>query len=89
MSVRDPGYHLATIERGALGEASKIREETEEFLDAVAQDAHIMALVELSDLYGAIDAYLQRHAPGTTMEDLAKMAAITRRAFESGRRVAR
>lgn len=81
-----PGYHLADIARGELGEATKVREETEEFLDAVAQNAHIMALVELSDLYGAIEAYLARHHPSTTMADLATMAAITRRAFQSGRR---
>ena len=49
-----PGYHLRKIAKGSPGEASKIKEELEEFLDAVDQGVKIMALVELSDLYGAI-----------------------------------
>lgn len=81
-----PGYHIRKIERGVLGEASKVREETEEFLDAVDQGVSIMALVELSDLIGAIDSYLAKHHPGVTMDDLKAMNAVTRRAFENGRR---
>ena len=84
-----PGYHLKPIEKGELGELSKIREELDEAVDAV--DAHeqgvsVMVLVELSDLVGAVEAYLIKHHPGTTLEDLQKMAAVTRRAFQSGRR---
>ena len=45
-----------------------------------------MALVELSDLIGAINLYLEKHFPNMTMADLEKMSAITRRAFESGHR---
>ena len=45
-----------------------------------------MELVELSDLYGAIDLYLKVHHPGISMEDLAIMSRITERAFQSGRR---
>ncbi|UTU07819.1 hypothetical protein CcrC1_gp133 [Caulobacter phage C1] len=81
-----PGYHLRDFRKGVLGEASKVREETEEFLDAVEQGSLIMALVELSDLHGAIEAYLAKHAPGVTMDDLAQMSAITKRAFRHGRR---
>ena len=80
------GYHLRQIDKGILGEISKIREETDELQDAVAQGCTIMALVELSDLYGAIDHYLKKHHPGTTMEDLKIMSYITSRAFLSGRR---
>ena len=81
-----PGYHIRKIERGVLGEASKVREETEEFLDAEDQGVAIMALVELSDLIGAIEAYLTKHHPSVTLDDLKSMNAVTRRAFENGRR---
>ena len=80
------GYHLARIPRGEVGEASKVAEEAAEFADAVAQGVSVMALVELSDLYGAMDAYLARHHPGTSMEDLRRMSEVTRRAFLNGRR---
>ena len=36
--------------------------------------------------HGAIEAYLAKHFPHLTMEDLADMARGTRRAFDSGRR---
>ena len=81
-----PGYHLKPIEKGVLGELSKIREELDEAVDAQEQGVAVMVLVELSDLVGAVEAYLIKHHPGTTLEDLQKMAAVTRRAFQSGRR---
>lgn len=51
------GYHLRKIEKGELGKFSKVVEEFEEFLDALEQHNYIMALVELSDMYGAIEHY--------------------------------
>lgn len=81
-----PGYHLKAIEKGVLGEASKVREECEEFLDAVQQEVKIMALVELSDLVGAVRAYLLKHHPGVTIDDLQAMNRVTERAFRNGRR---
>ena len=81
-----PGYHLAPIAKGQLGEISKIAEELEELADAQAQGNRIMMMVELSDLYGAIEHFLEKHTPGIAMSDLAVMAATTRRAFENGRR---
>jgi phosphoribosyl-ATP pyrophosphohydrolase len=81
-----PGYHLTPIDKGILGEMSKIMEEAEEAADAVMQGCEIMVLVELSDLYGAIKAYLTKHHPSMTMESLAAMSAITERAFVNGRR---
>lgn len=80
------GYHLKEIKKGEIGEISKIKEEIEELEDAVKQDVKIMALVELSDLYGSIELYLKRHFPDTTMEDLKKMSEVTQRAFRNGRR---
>lgn len=80
------GYHVAQIKKGTLGQATKIREEAEEFLDAVNQNVKVMELVELSDLYGAIDAYITKHHPSLTMADLRKMSEVTARAFRNGSR---
>lgn len=85
-TVPNPGYHLVAIEKGELGELSKIQEELNEALDAQTQNAKIMVLVELSDMVGALEAYLTKHHPGTTLDDLKTMASITQRAFASGRR---
>lgn len=79
-------YHLTEIEKGVLGTSSKIREEYEELVDAETQGIKIMALVELSDLVGAIEAYLKTNYPGITLVDLAKMSAATSRAFADGSR---
>ena len=81
-----PGYHLAPIVKGELGELSKVQEELDELKDAMDQGARIMAAVELADLYGALEAFLARHLPGVTMNDVATFSAITKRAFENGRR---
>lgn len=86
MAETPPGYHLKVIPKGDLGELSKIQEELDEAVDAEEQGVSVMVLVELSDLVGAVEAYLAKHHPGTTLEDLQKMAAVTRRAFQSGRR---
>ncbi|AXQ68678.1 hypothetical protein HOU00_gp447 [Caulobacter phage CcrPW] len=81
-----PGYHVAEIPKGVLGEPSKIAEEHAEFQDAVSQGIKIMALVELADLYGAIKKYLEKHHPGVTFDDLDAMSFVTERAFINGRR---
>jgi phosphoribosyl-ATP pyrophosphohydrolase len=82
----EPGYHLADIPKGVYGEASKITEEAAEFADAVAQGVSVMALVELADLMGAVEAYLAKHHPSVSMADLMKMSAVTTRAFMNGDR---
>jgi hypothetical protein len=78
------GYHTVKISKGVLGESSKIREELEELHDAEVQGARIMIHCELSDLYGALRACAATY--GLTMEDLEKMADLTKNAFEQGRR---
>lgn len=80
------GYHKAKIARGVYGEDSKIYEEVDEFADALDQNAQVMALVELADVIGAIEGWLEKHHPSITINDLVAMAAITRRAFETGKR---
>ena len=81
-----PGYHLRHIPKGTLGELSKVREELEEALDAEEQGCRVMILIELSDLVGAIQEYLNVHAVGYSITDLVKMSELTKRAFKHGRR---
>lgn len=73
------GYHLHTITKGKLGDISKIKEEIEEYEDAVSQDCKIMAMVELSDIYGALEALAENY--NLSMQDLATFSNITKRAF--------
>lgn len=80
------GYHVTPITKGILGESSKLREEIEELIDAEKQGCKIMALLELADLVGAIDMYLEKNAPTFSVEDLIKMSKITKRAFVHGHR---
>lgn len=84
--IENPGYHIHPIPKGVLGESSKILEEILELQDAENQNCRIMALVELSDLYGAILKYLEKNFSDISMVDLAKMSDITQRAFINGRR---
>jgi hypothetical protein len=86
MSDEKPGYHISEIPKGILGESSKILEEVLELIDAEKQECKLMALWELSDLVGAIRAYLAAHAPNITLHDLQVASAITQRAFENGKR---
>jgi hypothetical protein len=80
------GYHLSPIPKGTLGSLSKIEEELAELKDAIRQGAKIMELCELSDLVGAIEAYLINNHPNMTFDDLKTMAEITKRSFQSGER---
>lgn len=54
------GYHIREIENGVFGQFSKIKEEFEEFLDAQDQSCTLMALLELSDLLGAVEGYCEK-----------------------------
>jgi hypothetical protein len=79
------GYHKNTIKRGLLCEFSKIQEEFEELVDAHEQGAKILELCELSDLYGAIESYVQ-YKYRLSMEDIKKMSDLTISAFTDGSR---
>lgn len=81
-----PGYHLTAIPKGIIGELSKIQEELNELKDAELQGVSIMQLVEASDLIGALVRWLEKHHPGTTLDDLIAMHKVTRRAFDNGHR---
>lgn len=81
------GYHMDDIPKGEYGEISKIIEEALELKDAMEQGQKLMCLVELSDIVGAIEGYLENHYDGkVTVTDLFNMANATKRAFESGQR---
>ena len=80
------GYHISPINKGEIGEISKIEEELAELKDARMQDNKILVLCELSDLYGSIECYIERYFPNITMEDLKKMSDATKRAFENNLR---
>lgn len=80
------GYHVRKIDRGTVGQLSKIREELEEAEDAESQGNRVMLLLELSDIIGAIDCYLGKQFADFSLEDLVCMARATKRSFESGER---
>ena len=80
------GYHITKIDKGVIGESSKILEEVNELIDAEKQGSEVMALVELADIIGAVKHYLLKHHCGKTLADLEKMADITKRAFDNGHR---
>ena len=75
-------YHLDTIPKGVLGDSSKILEEVMELQDSEKQQCRIMALLEVSDILGAIEQYVKKHYPGITMEDIKNMSDITQRSFK-------
>lgn len=80
------GYHIDIIPKGVVGEVSKITEEYLEFMDAHKQGVVLMQLVELSDLFGAISAWLKKYHPNVSLSDLEAMSRVTQRAFKNGHR---
>lgn len=80
------GYHKSHIQKGELGEVSKIQEELDELKDAEEQGISVMSVLELADLYGAIEAFIEKHYNNFSMMDLAKMNEATKRAFKNGDR---
>lgn len=84
------GYHQKEIARGVYGQLSKVNEEVQEALDAEEQNNPVMLLVELSDIIGAIEGYLEEHFKGTIrLRDLVVMAQATKKAFQTGGRTCR
>ncbi len=79
------GYHKTKIQKGVLGEHSKITEEYEEFIDALSSNNPVMGLVELSDLIGAIEAYSDKRY-GISLPQLLNMTRATQSAFQDGSR---
>lgn len=78
------GYHTKKIPKGKIGEFSKIKEEFLELKDAYKQKDLILVICELTDLYGAIECYVE--ARGFTMKDLKKFSDKTKSSFKEGKR---
>lgn len=78
------GYHIKEIEKGILGEFSKIKEEFQELEDAIEQEDSILTLCELSDMIGAIEEYLKRW--NMDLNTLKKFSDKTKSAFKEGKR---
>jgi hypothetical protein len=80
----EEGYHITKITKGTYGQISKVQEELDEFIDAKEQGIVIMEMLELSDIYGALESVTETY--GINMEDLKRMSDVTKRAFKSGKR---
>ena len=79
------GYHTKFIEKGEIGEFSKIREEFEELRDAESQEDKILIICELSDLIGAIECYAEQHY-NLSIDDLKRFSDKTKSSFLEGKR---
>lgn len=84
MEKERSSYHKSKITNGDFGKWTKIKEEFEEFEDALQQGNNLMSLLELSDMLGAIEEYIKQF--NMTLSDLMIMKDATKRAFESGDR---
>ena len=78
------GYHKRKIAKGTYGDISKVQEEIEEFLDSKEQGIKLMEMLELADIYGALEAVVETY--GITIEDIKMMSDVTKKAFKNGRR---
>lgn len=78
-------YHKSKIEKGVYGHFSKIKEEFQELQDAIDQQDKILTLVELSDLIGAIEGFVEFELK-MSLNDLLKFKELTKHAFTSGHR---
>ena len=78
------GYHVRKIEKGTLGEFSKIKEEFDELQDAVEQGDKVLTVCELTDLVGAIEEYAKKF--NLSLVDLVKFSNKTKEAFKEGKR---
>ena len=80
------GYHKREIQKGVLGDFSKIKEEFDELSDAFEQGDKILQLCELTDLVGAIESYVESKF-NLTLEDLIVFSNKTKSAFKEKKRV--
>ena len=79
------GYHTKEIEKGVLGEFSKIKEEFEELMDAENQKCKILSICELTDLVGAIEEYTLNKFT-LSLNDLKQFSDMTKSAFKENKR---
>jgi len=78
------GYHTRDIEKGVLGQFSKIKEEFQEAEDAFIQNDDILMIVELADMVGAIEEYVKKW--NLDLLSLKQFSDKTKSAFRDGTR---
>lgn len=81
---KDMGYHINKIEKGVLGEFSKVKEEFQELEDAFNQDSKVLIICELTDLIGSVEAYAAKF--NLTLDDLISFSNKTKESFKEGKR---
>lgn len=79
------GYHVVKINKGILGEFSKIQEEFEELQDAYLQEDKVLQICELTDLIGAIELFSKENF-NLSLDDLIKFSDKTKSAFNENKR---
>lgn len=67
-------WHIREIEKGKLGELSKVREELEEAVDSEEQGQDLMLLFELSDIIGACGLVANKY--GFSLDQLVKFSKL-------------
>ncbi len=77
-------FHKKHINKGVIGEFSKVREEFEELEDAFEQKDMILMMVELADLYGAIEEFAGEKF-GITMSDIKSFSDKTKSMYVDGK----
>lgn len=78
------GYHKTQIEKGTIGEFSKVEEEFNEFKDAHLYGNKPLEICEMADLIGAIEEYAKKF--NITLVDLISFSQMTKEAFKEGKR---
>jgi hypothetical protein len=71
-------FHKKEIKKGIYGDLSKVKEEIEEYEDAISQNCKIMSDLELADIYGALEGLANSH--NLSMADLKSMSDLTKKA---------
>jgi hypothetical protein len=77
-------YHKLNIHKHAVGSPYKIQEEFLEYIDAIATGNKVMAVQELSDLYGCLENEINKF--GMSVGDLKVMSDLTKQVFTNGTR---
>lgn len=77
-------YHKLKIHKHSVDSPYKLQEEFLEYIDAIATGNNVMAVQELSDLYGCIENEVQKF--GMTVDHLKTMSDVTKGVFNSGTR---
>ena len=76
------GYHKLDIPKHQQGSPYKIQEEFLEYIDALATGNKIMAIQELSDLFGCLESEVSKL--GYNLNDLRVMSDLTKKVLEEG-----